>query len=340
MGYEEIMKEITCGLTGDSDADIEYLKSIMEQYKDHELAREILRACGRLLYDILPEDKREEISSVLSKGFIADDQILEEVRFNLYKKNYEHALELIEPLVKRIEAMFAEGMYQNDSVSEYFSFKEPFEEILYVTENEPKRDVRRVDYQADEIYLLYGITLIDNGRVEDARRALEKAIRWNPMNAQIAFEHAETYKMLGDPEKFFELSKEIFKIAFKSNDLARCYRNLAYYFAEKQLWPEAVACNRISLCYDEQSNSAKSELFYIREKAGDAYKEPSMEEFREIAEKYGFPTGADPDVLGIAYTYGQHCLEEGQNDAAGYFLGIVYDLTDDVSIKEILDKLQ
>ena len=340
MEYDEIMKEITNGLTGDSDTDIAFLKKVMEQYKDHELAKEVIRACGRMIYDILPDDKKDEISRLITKDFIADEQILEEVRFNLYKKEYGHALELIEPLVEKIEEMFAAGMYQNDSVSEYFSFKELFEEILYVTKNEPERELRKVDFQADEIYLLYGIVLVDNGRVKDARKALEKAVRWNPMNAQIAFEHAETYKILGDREEFFRLSKEIFKIAFKSKDLARCYRNLAYYFVEKQLWAESVACNRISLCYDEESNAAKSELFYIREMAGDAYKEPTMEEFKIIAEKHGFPTGADPDVLGIAYTYGKHCLDEGQNEAAGYFLSIVYDLTDDESIKELLDKIK
>lgn len=42
MTYDEIMREITTGLTGDADKDRDYLKEQMEKYKEHELATEII----------------------------------------------------------------------------------------------------------------------------------------------------------------------------------------------------------------------------------------------------------------------------------------------------------
>jgi len=38
MTYDEIMRKITGGLTGDADKDRVYLKAQMEKYKEHELA--------------------------------------------------------------------------------------------------------------------------------------------------------------------------------------------------------------------------------------------------------------------------------------------------------------
>lgn len=65
MTYNEIMQEITSGLTGDYKKDCAYLKNQMEKYNNHNLSKEILRACGRLMFDILPDDKKEELSRVI-----------------------------------------------------------------------------------------------------------------------------------------------------------------------------------------------------------------------------------------------------------------------------------
>jgi hypothetical protein len=61
--FECIMKEITQGLTGNTKEDIKYLHEQGEKYKDHEYRKEILRACGRLMYDILPDDIKEIITN-------------------------------------------------------------------------------------------------------------------------------------------------------------------------------------------------------------------------------------------------------------------------------------
>ena len=61
MTYDEIMRKITAGLTGDEEHDRAYLKEQMEKYKEHELSTEIIRACGRLFYDLVPENKKEEL---------------------------------------------------------------------------------------------------------------------------------------------------------------------------------------------------------------------------------------------------------------------------------------
>ena len=95
----------------------------------------------------------------------------------------------------------------------------------------------------------------------------------------------------------------------------------------------------MSLQYDNESNLAMSELYYIQQKAGKVIQPPKMDRFREISEQYGFPVGADHDVLGLSYHYGKLFAEQGNTEAARYCWEITYGLTDDEDIKKMLDKL-
>lgn len=134
--FDTIMQEITSGLTGDSEADISYLKEKMKEYKDHEMGKEIVRACGRLMYDLLPEDAKKEMSQAIDNDAAGIQATLEEVKFNIYKKEYYKALSLIEPLVKKADE---HPFYKDDRLSEYRIFDELYEELLYRFIYEPEK---------------------------------------------------------------------------------------------------------------------------------------------------------------------------------------------------------
>ena len=334
--FDSIMHAITGGLSGDAETDIAYLQEQMDKYKDHELGKEIIRACARLMYDLIPDDKKKEIGKAINNDSSGTEATLEEVRFNIYKKDFKKALQIMETLVKKIEALNA---FVDDRVSEYHVFDELFEEILYEYRSKPEKDLRQAQIPYTEIYMLYGALLVELKRVPEAQETLRKGLRWNPVCFRIMSEYIETYKMSGDLEQFYVLTKEAFKIAFHSKDLARCYRNLGFYFVEKKLWSEAIACNLLSLQFDKESKNAQSELYYISSATGGKIPEPTIEQVREYGEKYGFPIGADGDILGLSISYGKHFLEENVPNAARYFLSIAYDLTGEESIREIIEKL-
>ena len=334
--FDSIMHEITRGLSGDANTDIAYLKEQMKAYKDHEMGKEIIRACARLMYDLMPDDKKKDLEKVISNNASGTEATLEEVRFNIYKKDFNKALQIIEALVTKIEALNA---FEDDKVSEYHDFEEWFEEVLYQYRSKTEKDMRHAQIPYREMYLLYGVLLVELKRIPEAQEALKKGLRWNPVCFHMMSEYIETYKMSGDLEQFFILTKEAFKIAFRPTDLARCYRNLGYYFVEKKLWPEAIACNLLSLEYDKEAKAAQSELYYINNATDGKIPEPSIDQTREYSKKYGFPFGPDRDILGLSYAYGKHFLEEKEPNAARYFLSITYGLTGDPEIKEIIEKL-
>ena len=109
--------------------------------------------------------------------------------------------------------------------------------------------------------------------------------------------------------------QEAFKIAFRPADVARCFRNLGYYFVEKKLYREAVAAYVLSNHF-EKNTMVQSELYYIEQKTGKPVVNPTVAEMKAIAEKYHFPTTADQDVLGLAYTYGKDAVEEQKMEQA------------------------
>ena len=339
MDFDKIMQEITAGLSGDNQRDIGYLKEQMEKYKNHEYGKEILRACGRLIYEKLPDEVKNKVNQVAENEDLGIKATLDEVGYCIYKKDFDKALNLMEALVSRIEEAHKSGLFQDDAVSTYHNFDELFEEILYRHLNESEKEVRRCPMPFHQVYARYGALLFEMKRYEEAEKALETAIRWNPVFTDAMFERAECHKALGNLEVFFNLTVEAFKYAFRPKAVARCFRNLGYYFVEKELWDEAVACYIASMDYEKDALNAQSELYYIQRKAGRQIPPPAQEAFESYGEKYGFPVHPSEDILGIPYAYGKHAAELGNSDAARYFWTVFYDLTGSTEIKSLIDSL-
>lgn len=339
MVYDEIMQEITFGLSGDSKKDFKYLQDQCDKYKDSEYGTEIVRACGRLMANLLTDEQKAEISKVIENHDLGIETTLEEVRFNQYQKNFDKALSLLEPLVKKVEKMNKNGMFADDKVSEYYCFGNIMEEILYSFYAKPERELRHSDIDYAAIYMQYGSLLIDLERWDDAQKALEKAREWNPVSAHVIFELCETYKYKNQLQLYFDTVKDAFKFAYEPKTVARCYRNLGWYFVEEELYDEAIAVYMMSLQF-EKSDFVGSEMFYISQKTGKQVSQPTLEDIKKVAEKYGFPVGAHKDVVGIAYSMGMQALEADNKDVALFFLGIVYSLTEADEVGELIAKLK
>ena len=334
--FEYVMRKITAGLTGDPAKDIPYLKQMSETYKNSEYAKEILRACGRLMFSVLPDDKKAEISRLTENHLLGIESVLDEAQFNIYRQKFDVAKKILSAAVANVEKF---NMYQDDAVSEYHSFNTLIEEILYTHIYNPKKDLRQAPEPLSNLYLTFGCVLFELKDFDAAEVALKKAMRWNPIDPRISFEYAELFKQNGDMNSFYKFTLQIFPRIYSSEHLARCYRNLGYYFVERRLWKVAAGCYLLSINYSTESKQAQSELWYIQQKAGENFSLPTPEDVKRFAEQYKFPLGADEDVVGIAVELGKHAFKNGQLDAAKYFFGIAYDLTNVDELKEILDTL-
>ena len=334
--FDLIMEEITAELTGEPDHDIPYLKQKAEAYKDSEFAQEIARACGRLIFSALSDDKKEEFDRLFKNHSLGIESVIEEAQFNMYRQKFDVAKKILTAAVEKVENL---NMYQDDAVSEYHTFNSPIEELIYRYFHKPEKDLRQAPEPFSELYFNLGCVLFELKNFAEADEALKKAARWNPIDPQISFEHAEIFKQNGDMKEFYKRTLNVFPHAYKSEHVARCYRNLGYYFVEEKLWKVAAGCYLLSTHYTTDKRQAQSELWYIQQKAGKNFSLPTIDEIKKFSEQYEFPFSANEDIIGIALEFGRRTAQDGQIDLAKYFLGIAYDLTKSEEIKKILDGL-
>lgn len=337
MDLYKILKEITAGLSGDNKKDIVYLKEQCEKYKEHEYAQEIVRACGRLMFEPIPDDKKKEFERVIDNDTKGMEATMKEIRFNVFEGNIEKAFRLSEVLVSKVEAAH---MFENDAVSEYFTFDNVFEQVIYTYYNRPKKDIRHATIPYGEIFYMHGNLLFEMKRIPEARDYLKKALRWNPASCTIGFEYIETFKAERKLEEFFELTNKQFKYAYLPKDVARCFRNLGFYYIEIREYSVAAACYLVSMFYDHENNFAQSQMYYIEQIAPEGYQKPTVELLEQYEEQFGLPRGADDDVIGLAHAYSKKALEDGELEFGVYFLEIFCGLTDDEDALKLLAELK
>jgi tetratricopeptide (TPR) repeat protein len=288
-----------------------------------------------MMFDLMPEEKKEQFSRAMDNDRQSYQNTLDEVLFNMYKKDFEKALNIIEPLVAKIESVKA---FTNDEVSEYFTFDEYFEEVLYRIRSKTKKTIRLAPIPYSRIYHVYGCLLVELGRISEAEKVLEKGLRWNPYDALILSEYAETFKMRKMLDRFLEQTVDSFQYLFKPEGLARAYRDLGYYFTENEMYAEAKSMYLLSLRFDKENKNAMSELYYIDQKTDGKVTELPLSQLKPAADTYGFPIGADRTVLSAAYSIGKDLYDKNDRNAV-YFLSILYALTEDDEIKGMIDRI-
>lgn len=340
MDYEEIMRTITSGLTGNPESDVEYLEEQSEIYKTHELGTEILRGIGRIMYEVLPDEMQEKFSFLVNNILLSTETVLEEAEFQIHKKNFNKALKIIQSLLKEIEDDNGDIiMFRDDSVNEYHHFRNLLEEILYQEIKNPQRTLRQIPENYDHLYHVYGSLLFELKRFDESKKALEKAIAINPMNLEAIFELAEISKLNGSWEEYLEITKQCLPIAYTGKSLGRCYRNLGFYYTEKQNFDVATALYYVSMYYDRQSTMAQAELYYIQNITGKPIQQFSLEEIKEIFDNNNIHFGPNELILSIAFGFGETAMEEKHYEMAHFFFSIVYGLTFDDEIKKLIEKL-
>ena len=125
MHYSEIIKKITEDLTGNVVEDIDYLLKARDQYINHRFSIEICRAIGRLLYRILPNDKKEEIEKYFEKLNLSTDILLNDAKDKLAAGDLDGAEKIV------ISIIPDDNYFPEDNASIYFSFKNLFEFYLF-----------------------------------------------------------------------------------------------------------------------------------------------------------------------------------------------------------------
>ena len=339
MSVDDIMKSITAGLTGDAQKDIQYLKDQIAFRSRQENGKEIESECNRLIFDLLPAETKARLTDLMNRNANTWHSIISEVDLNMSHHKVDQVIQLLDPIVSDLYQL-EQFYYLDDPQTEYHNFTELFEELLYRELSHSELDFKPVPIPFSALYSRYSIALFEKDRYGDAAECLEKALRWNPVDTNLMFEYAECHKASGNLDRFYQITLGACEVTFRTESLARCYRNFAYFFSEKEQWDVAASCIFMSQQYEPDSEIARNELEYIEHASGKPASDQSFLKFQQYCSRYHLPMGASDAVLSTAYSYGHYFLQNGRKDIAKYLLTIFYNLTYNKDVKLILDTLQ
>jgi tetratricopeptide (TPR) repeat protein len=333
MDFQTHMQQITAGLTGDSEKDMKYLQEQAEKYRGTELSTEIERAIDRLIYDLLPEEARNKIEQLSENDVKGIESVMHEAQFQMESGNIQKAIDLLEPIISTVGMLF-----QDDDESEYRDFNNVVENVLYVNLYSPKKNVLLPIINRSTLYLMYGYGLVELKRFDDAKMALEIAIKYNPINTAALFEYAELFKINKNFQRFLKWTRRCLQCAYHPEDIARAYRNFGYYYIEQGQFDTAATMYYVSLFY-EQNKQATSELFYITQMTGKKTDEPSPEKAQQVFSDEDIQYGANDFVISILVKLAENAEEHKSINMAKHYYTMLYKLNGDESVKEKLDQL-
>lgn len=336
MNELEIIKEkIRSEMTGHAGHDIPYLQSMSYEYRNHPLRDEILKYCQELMGSDESVQPDSSVSlNINSRSVEKFDDEMEKLNFYIQKDELDRALDLADQMVIDLE----DEEILDEEHYEYHTFYDFFQETLYRHRFKPQKELRQADIPYSEIYYRHAYLLLKKQRFEKAEEALERALKWNPIEAKIHFLYAELFRQTGDTEKFLSVLRETYNNAYSLYDLSKIFSGLGYYLTEKEEYLQAKACYKLSLKYDDENEQAAEALKHLKE-ATDGLPDPTDEETADIVRVYGFETGASSDVIKLATDYGMALKDKKDYEGARELLEIADELQPDKKIEEVLDAL-
>lgn len=303
--YEKIIAEVRANLTDDKEKNIKYIKDMCEKYKNHEMANEIIKELGRMIFENTSEGKQAELNEIIAKDIISHFEKGEDY---MRKGDLKSAKSEIEQFVKTSD------IFKEDRVNIPYSPRNPIEFFMCCNLNQDKK-VRDMGMDYSTGYLRLGSIAIEENNIDKAIEYLNKSIKLNPYNGTARFELIDALKRKGNLKLIKAEIDKSYKFVYMPNDLGRFYRDLGYYYIEKGDFRLAKYLYVYSIQFD---NSKKdfviNELQYIFQRTGDD-KVPSVEEAYKHIENENIPVFFDKDNVGIVLSLHKKIKEDKQENS-------------------------
>lgn len=189
------------------------------------------------------------------------------------------------------------------------------------------------------IWRLFGSHLDRQGQTEDAKKAFERVLQWNPADSESLLALAEIYRKSEDLEMYRELTDEFYDFCNTRALLARYYRNLGYYYLEVYQPELAEALYLYSELYFPTEH-ARRELAFLGEALKRETPAYTKEQLCGKLSEYEIPLEASRETLALTLQAAKDCEASGRYREAGECYRMIYDLTEDPEIEEILKHLE
>lgn len=221
----------------------------------------------------------------------------------------------------------------------HISLNHVMEYYIYAYYFKPKQEVVCSDKPFGQYFREYGDLCMKQERYKAAEAAYKDAICWNPVDLDAILGLAECYKYQNMLQKYLLVTKQAYRYCCTRATMARYYRNMGYYCMAKYQVDAARVCYLYSNIYYRTDN-ADRELDYLRQALNDETPQYEIRRMQEILEEHEIEPGPDPDTIGIVYRVGELMMEDREYQLAKDCFSIVYDITREKALEDLLDELQ
>ncbi|WP_027407163.1 hypothetical protein [Anaerovibrio sp. RM50] len=262
---------------------------------------------------------------------------LERAMKHIDNSQFDKALPVVEKLVAKFEKL---NTYKDDENTEYHSFHEKLEELLYEEFTEPEKEICNIDEPISDLYLAYGSALLGLERKEEAKKALLTALRWNPADPSVHLKFADLEIRNGNNEEVLKYASEAMKWAFHTKDIGNCYYYFGWYAYQKESY--AAAFGYYHLCSDIGDGWRKflsvSEQMMIH--INGIAEPPTLEDMEKYSIQLNIPLGYNSKIVDFVLAMGDGAMEDYEPKTAYYFYSILYEITGSENVLETLEELE
>jgi tetratricopeptide (TPR) repeat protein len=221
----------------------------------------------------------------------------------------------------------------------YISLNHVMEYYIYAYYFKPDTDVLCTEIPYGEYYRTYAGLCMQLEKFNAAKKAYKRAIAWNPVDLDSYLGLAEAYKNLNKLQKYIAVTGQAYRYCCTRATMARYYRNQAFYYLSSYKPEIARDCYLYSNVYYHTEN-ADSELKYIEEALKEETPKLDIKAAQKVFDENGIEPGPDSDTIGIVYKVGEIMLKDGDYKLAKDCFSIVYDITQEESVENLLNRLE
>lgn len=335
MNVTELMAQIRTEMTGDLQKDIQHLQDIASDIRREPNAAELAEAVAEYAYSILPEETRQQMEEQTCIDGKRLDQVFSQALQLVQAQQYDEA----EPLLRAISDKIA--MHFEGSEPKYFSFRNPFEYHIYREFYPNDTAFDRAPFDFAHYLQLFGFVLLETKKTREANQVLERAIRFNPVSADVRFEMAELCKFAHDQKKLLAVNQETLRLCTSADRIARVLANMGFYCYVQSEYYDAAVFYFESLRF-QSSRAVEYELQDVLKRMktfGQKFAPPTHGQTIDVYEKYGLQPPPNSDLVNLAVACASSAREYAKPELEGLFTRIAFDLTNDPRFKEQLDRL-
>lgn len=258
-----------------------------------------------------------------------------QVTLFMMNAQYGDALQVLEGLVN--DALEQLGDVVN--TKECYSFSSPLEEELYQSYYQPVKDYVVTDLPIDIYYRSMAGCYEGLGRQEDAIKAYQSAMRYNPVSIETLFAYMDSLYNAGEWSRYCRLCRRAFGLAYTPRLFAATLRRTARYYQATGQSEAAQMCYYLSLAWGPDSKDAATNLQQLDEQRGEPIANLTIEHAERVATQYGFWSGPDNDLVGLMARCGRSFFAREEWEQARYYLELEAALSGDPETQSLLMRI-